>query len=198
MAGEQLQGLGHIRVVFEAVVDHDLPAVVPQGFKREALVQANPGHLVVAYRDKQIGRVQHLVVFQVVQQGIGYGAGLGGQKHGGAFHPHRRANKHGLQKTGQVHGISAYFGVEQGASVFPGQHQGEDDAANGQWEPAAVKQLHEVGGPERQVHHKEETGGAQTQGQRVFPAIANDVKRQHGGDQHVGAHRNAVSSGQVA
>ena len=45
---------------------------------------------------------------------------------------------------------------------------------------------------------EEETRGQQAQPQRVFPAVANDIEREHGGDEHVGAHGNAVGRRQIA
>ena len=50
--------------------DH-LPAVVAQRLDLDALVEADPGHLVVAHGDEQVVLVQHLVVLEVVQQRVG-------------------------------------------------------------------------------------------------------------------------------
>ena len=45
---------------------------------------------MVAHRDKQVLRMQHFVVLQVVQQGVGHGAHFGSEEHGCALHPCRR------------------------------------------------------------------------------------------------------------
>ena len=153
---------------------------------------------MVAHRDKQVGVVQHLVVFEVVQQSVGHSAHGGGQKHGRAFHPCGRADEYGFQKTGQVHGVGLELGVQQRTPVFPGAHKQENHAANEQRKPAAIEQLEHIGAPKHQVHCKEETGSSQAQPQRVFPAVAHHIKGQNSGDQHVGAHRNAIGCGQVA
>ena len=197
-AFDLLQCLGNIGVILETVIQYHLPAVVTQRVNFKALVQADPGHFVVAHRHKQVVVVQHLVVLEVVQHGVGNGAHLGGEKHSRALNTGRRADKDCLQKAGQINGIGAQLFIEQAPTVFPGQHQGEDGPTNSQREPATVKQLEQVGRPEGKVHRKEEACGANAQSQRVVPAIANHVERQHGGDQHVGAHGNTVGRGQIA
>ena len=80
---------------------------------------------------------------------------------------------------------------------MPGHHQGENGAANQQWEPAAVEQLEHVGGPKSEVDHKEEASRGNAQGQRVVPTVANDVEGENRGDQHIGANRNAIGGRQV-
>jgi hypothetical protein len=45
---------------------------------------------------------------------------------------------------------------------------------------------------------KKDAGGRDAQAQRVFPAVADHVESQDGGDQHVGADRDAVGRRQVA
>ena len=62
MALETLQSLGQIGIIFEAVIDNHLPAVVAQRFNFQALVHANPRHFLAAHSHKQVLTVQHLVV----------------------------------------------------------------------------------------------------------------------------------------
>ena len=75
---------------------------MPKRLDLGPFVHANPRHLVVANGHKQVVLVQHLVVLEVVQHGIGDHAGLCCQEDRGAFDAHRRADKHRLQKAGQV------------------------------------------------------------------------------------------------
>ena len=153
---------------------------------------------MVAHRDEEVLLVQHLVVLEVVQQGIGHCSRLSRQKNGGAFHPGRGADEDRLQKILEVNGISAQLGVEQTAALLPRHHQGEQGAANHQREPPALEQLEQVGCKERQIHHKEAARGSQAQSQRVAPAVADHKERERGGDQHVQRHGNAVGRRQVA
>ena len=99
--------------------------------------------------------VQHLVVLEVVQHGVGHRAGLGGEEHRRALDPRWRTDEHGFQKTGQIDRVGAQFFVEQAPALLPGHHEREDGGADDQREPAAFKQLQEVGGKERKVHDKE-------------------------------------------
>ena len=142
--------------------------------------------------------MQHLVVLEVVQQGVGHDAGLGGQEHGGAFHAGRGADEHGLQEARQVQRVLSQRVVEQTAPLLPGHHEQEDGPADQQREPAAVEQLEQVGAEKGQVHHKEEARGPDAQRQRVFPAITDHEERQYGGDQHVQCHGDAVGGRQIA
>ena len=153
---------------------------------------------MVAHRDKQVVLVQHFVVLEVVQHGIGNGAGFGRQEHRRAFHACWRTDKYRFQETGQVDRIGAQFLVHQAPAVFPGHHQRKDGAADQQREPAAVKQLEQIRGPERKVNDEEKAGGRDAHGERKVPAVADDEESQDGGDQHVGAHRYAVGAGQIA
>ena len=195
---QQLQRTGQVGVVLEAVVHHHLPAVVPQRLDLQPLIQANPGCLMVVHGDKQVLLVQYLVVLEVVQQGIGYRASFGRQEDGRAIHPGGRADEDRFQKVLEVDGIGAQLVVQQAAPFLPGHHEREHDAANHQREPAALEQLEQVGGEERQVHHKEAARGRNAQRQRIPPAVADDEEGQRGGDQHVQRHRNAVGCGQIA
>ena len=153
---------------------------------------------MVAHRHKQVVGVQHLVVLEVVEQRVGHAALVRRQEHRRSLDPGRRADKHRFQKAFQIQRVGTQLFIQQTAAVLPGHHQREDRATDGQWEPATVEQLEHVGCPERKVHHEEEAGGGNAQPQGVLPAISNDVERQDGGDQHVGADRNAVSRCQVA
>ena len=193
-----LQRLGQVGVVLEAVVHHDLPAVVPQGFDLNPLFQANPGHRVVAHGDEQVVLVQHLVVLEVVQQRVGHGAGLSRQEHGSAVHPCWWADEDCVDETVEVQRVCAQLFIEQAPALFPGHHEREDGTSYDQREPAAIKQLEQVGAPKRQVHQKEKARGTDAEEQWVFPAVPNDVKGQDSGNQHVGRDRNAVGCRQVA
>ena len=197
-AAQVLQRPGHVRVVLEAVVDDHLPAVMAQRLDGQAFVHADPGHFMAAHCHEQVVFMQHLVVLQVVEQGIGHGTRIRRQKHRRALHPRRRAHEHRLQEALQVDGILAQLRAEQAPPLLPGQHQREDGRTNRQREPASVHELQQIRGPERKVHHKKEAGGQHTQPQRVLPAMADDIEGQDGRDQHVGADRNAIGRRQVA
>jgi hypothetical protein len=67
---------------------------------------------------KQIGLVQHLVVLQVMQQGVGHYAHTGRQKHSRTIRPYRWVRKDSFQKARQVDGILAKLIGEQHATVF--------------------------------------------------------------------------------
>ena len=142
--------------------------------------------------------MQHLVVLQIVQQGIRHGARIGSQKHRRAFHACRRAHEHRLQEAPQVDGILAQLLAKQAPPLLPGQHQHEDGRTNRQREPAPLHELQQIGSPEREIHHEEEAGGQHTQPQRVLPAMADDIEGQDGRDQHIGANRDPVGRRQVA
>ena len=142
--------------------------------------------------------MQHLVVLEVVQQRIGHAAGLGRQENRRAFNPRWRADEDRGQKARQVNRVAAQFFIEDLPALFPGDHQGEDHAANDQRKPAASEKLHHVGGEKREVDDKKHAGRGNAKAQRVFPAVANHKKGQYGGDQHVSADGDAVSRRQVA
>ena len=164
----------------------------------QALVGVDARHFVAAHSDKQIALVQNFVVLEVVQQGIGHIAGLGGQEHSSAFHARGRSDEDRFEKVIQPERIRAHRLVEQSAAIVPGQHEREHGSANQQGEPAPIQQLQHVGCPERQIHHKEEAGRTNAQCQRQLPGVTNHKEGEHGGDQHVSAHRNAVGGSQVA
>ncbi len=80
------QGLWLIGIIFKAIVDDHLPAVVVQRLNFYSLVQTDPGYFVVLNRDKQVLSVQHFVVLEVVQQGVGYAPNFGSQKYSRTLH----------------------------------------------------------------------------------------------------------------
>ena len=187
-----------IRVVLETVIDKDLPAVVAQWCHIQTLIRLDARHLVAAHGDKQVAFMQNFVVLQVVQQGVGHSTRLCRHENRRALDPSRRRNEHRLQKVRQPQGVRAQRFVEQAATIVPGQHQREHRRTNEQREPTTVEQLEQVGGPKGQVDHKEETRSTDAQRQRELPGIADHKEGEHRGDQHVGAHGNAVSRSQVA
>ena len=151
---------------------------------------------MAVHRHEQVVGVQHLVVLEVVQQGIGHSAWLTGKENGGAFNSGRWADKNSIKKTFEVYRVRLQFFVQYLATLFPGHHQREDGPCNQDRKPAALDKFERVRCQKCKINHKENTRGRQAQRQRVFPAIPDDIKRQDGGDQHVAAHRNAIGSGQ--
>src|SRR6185312_389953 len=119
-----LQRARQVGVVLEAVMNDGLPAVVPQRLDLEPLVHADPRDFVAAHGHEQVLLMQHLIVLEVVQQRVRHHAGAGGQEHGSAGDARRRVHKHGLEKAGQVDGVSAHLGLEQCAALLPAHHQG--------------------------------------------------------------------------
>ena len=167
-----------------------------QGGHFKALVQADPWQLMAAHRHKQVGFVQHLVVLEVVQQCAGHRAWLCAQEDRCAFNPSRWAQKYRFQKTLQVNRVGLQLFLEDVTAFLPGHHQGKNQACNQNGKPAALNKLQCIRCQKRKVNDKENARSGDAQTKRVLPAVANHVKSQNGGDQHVAAHSDAISRGQ--
>ena len=83
-------------------------------------------------------------------------------------------------------------------AITPCRQQNEDQRAHGQWEPAALLQLGEVGGEKANLQHRK-TG--QRKQRQLAPAVLTQIHHkahQHGGNQHGARHRNTVGRCQCA
>lgn len=87
--------------------------------------------------------------------------------------------------------------ADDGSSRAPGGHDDEHQPAGDQWEPAAGRDLQEVGAEEREVDGEE--GDTEPHGRGPPPpeALAQDHVEQQCGDDHRRRHGDAVGSGEV-
>ena len=107
---------------------------------------------MIHHRDKKVVFMQHLVVLEVVQHGIGHGARLGGQKDCRAFYAPRRVDEHGVKKAFEINGIVTQLFIKNEPPFFPGHHQRKNGACNQDWEPATFDKFEGVGGQEGKVN----------------------------------------------
>ena len=143
--------------------------------------------------------VQHRVVLEVGEQRRRRRPGVLEQVHGGARHTRRRSAPRLRHRVGHRHLGAAQPGRDEVAAAAPRRHLDHEDDADEQREPAAVGDLRDVGGEERQVDDEQRHGddaapSSPTSRQRS----TDDPVEQQRGDRHRRRDRDAVGRGEAA
>jgi hypothetical protein len=192
----ELQRLGNVGRVDEAVVHLHAPEARRQRRDLHPLLERNPRHLVEDHRQDQVVLVQHLVVLEVVHQRLGHGVRVGHGVDGRARHAVGAVFVQRVDEGQQLGVVAAHGFDQQLAPTTPGGHDGEQRGAQHQREPATLQELERARHHQQRVQRQEHPGGGQGHGQRVAPGVAHDKEGEPGGDQHGHGHRNAVGRGQ--
>ena len=151
----RLQRCRHVRLFGEAKAQFHSPDTSRQ------LLNDNPGRLrypwraLGSYLQQHEPLVQNAVVFQIEGESGWHEVVLRRQIDGGARHSNRRTR---LSKRGEEcverHRVRAAVREGDSTAPPPNQHQTQRRGPDDQWEPAAVRDLVQIGRDERQVERE--------------------------------------------
>ena len=141
--------------------------------------------------------VQHLVMFEIMQQRRRHQVGIGGHEDRRAGHALGVVGPDALEEDVQGHGGLRPPRRQQVAPLHPGRHDDEDERGNRQREPAAFDEFEQIGGEEQQVD-KQEKPEQQRRAHRIPLEYAHGVdKRQNGGERHGAGDGDAVGGAEI-
>ena len=136
-----LEQRGNILILHEAVKRLDLVKVASQVANLQPVRQRHRRNVARLERQQHDAFVEHLVVLEVVQQGVRDAPLRTGQEHGGARNAQRRTLGDAQDEKLRGHGLLVQAPEKDGAPALPGREQGERRGADGDGEPPALEDL---------------------------------------------------------
>ena len=158
------QQMADIRRFLKTVIGGYAHKVFGERFNFNTLVGVYIRHIGGAYGEDNIVFVQHFIVLQVVQQRAGYRIRIADHKHGIARHALRRVFGKVLQEGHQFQPAVRLLMVQDFAAFAPSRKDEYQQHRNQQWQPAAGRNLQEVGRKEGDVEGEEGEGEQADQG----------------------------------
>ncbi len=151
----EAQRLGHVGRLHEAVAQGHPAEILVEGGDLNPIHGRHPGNVGGLDGQDHVLPVQHAVVLEVMHQGDRRDVRVGGQEHGRALDPVRRAGLEGLGQVGHRNGVPMGLGGEDPRAAGPGPHDQHQPGAEHHREPAALGELQGVGAEEGQVDQQE-------------------------------------------
>ena len=151
----QLQGLGHVRLVGETKVQDHPEEAFAIGIHLEPALGRHPWNVLIDHRQQHHLVMQHLVVQQVMQQGMGHGVRAGGKEHRGTLDPVRWLHADAADEDRQWQAAFVQAVHQQLLAALPGGHQDEQHDPRQYREGTALDDLRHVGGEEQPIHQEE-------------------------------------------
>ena len=181
---------------FEKAIDQaNREKALAQLFHRDAPRRRHHRRIGHRHRCQHHAFMQHTVMLQTVQHGIGNNVAARAHEDGGARYALAIFVGAGQEQI-QRQGIVSHLFQMQPPSHPPGVHQDKDHSCGGQWQPAAFQNLQAVGSQESHVNQSQYAEQRINGGPRPLPAIDGDHADQHGGNHHYARHRDAIGGGQ--
>ena len=191
----QRQRRGNVRRLEEAVRNAHGEKALAQLVHRHPLGLGHEGRVGDADIAEHHALMQHLVVLQAVQQGIGHRVQPRRQEHRGAGDA--LAELVGpRQEQVQAQRVVAHRIHMHAPAHPPGVHHHEGGARHRQRQPAALHDLEGVGGHEGDIDQAQHAEHGQHGGSAPVPAIARHHRHQRGRDHHHAGDRDAIGRGQ--
>ena len=198
LRGDFTQRLGHVRLLHEAVAQRQTIEALSKRLDFSAVVRRHVRHIIGHDGQQDHTLVKHLVVLKVVQQGRRRALQVAGHENRRARHALRWKRLDVLQESIERIQAFAHALGEQRAAALPGRKHGVDDRADDEREPAAVRDLRQVGAKEAKLDEKEEQRHRSRHRAAHAPRATRHQVRQHRRDQHRERDGHAVGGGEGA
>ena len=136
--------------------------------------------------------MQHLVVLQAVQQRGGRAFRCCGEEHGRAGNAWRRLFLQRLDQRLDRHLEPPCLGGEDARAPAPGEHDGDEQAADQERHPAALRHLEQIGNQEGEVDQDERQHQRQRRPERPVPHAPDHDEAHQTVDQHGAGDGDAI------
>ncbi|MNY30212.1 hypothetical protein D3C86_1643060 [compost metagenome] len=141
----------HVRLLHETEVQQDAVEILAEVVHLEAPILGHAREVLGDHGEQHHLGVQHLVVQQVLQQGVRYGIRTCGEEHRRALDPVRGLAADAVDEQWQRQAVLIQTLEQHLLAASPGGHQHEQDHGDQQREDASLENLRHVGGEEQQV-----------------------------------------------
>src|SRR5260221_5827529 len=191
------QGGRDFRLGHEAVIELDDVKIVLEMADLDAALLGHVRDVLGAYVHQHDAFVQNLVVLEIMQQRGRHAVDVAGQKDRRARHPTARRRLEVLEEEVERHRRARALGDQELPTADPRPHHDIDDRGDKEREPAALLDLHHVGGEEGEIDDQEEA--EEEDGKRPVPLQDADHvdEGENRGQRHRSGHRDAVGGAEI-
>ena len=181
----------------EAVVEDDAVKFVVVFVDDEALLGLDVRDFLEADGEEHDLFVEGFVVLQMVKEGEREAVGIGAHEDGGAGHADDAVFFDLIDEELDREAAAHHGLIQDAASVHPGLHDDPHAAADGEGEPAALRDFQHAAAEVAEFEHEEDEHGQQGFPQIPLPHVTGHEEEKQTRHGHVHGNGEAVGGGEV-